>query len=101
MYLAAYCFKRPSKESYIKGKENNQKLYTMNNQPMQRSMYNSQFLNYGYVPNISCKPKDAVNLSVDLSKKESNYQCDFNPKGKTIAKRVSYVELDCFKDKFR
>jgi len=71
---------KPSKEYYLTTKEK-KNSFSLNRQPMPRSSYSAQYLNYGHIPTYSYKP-DTIRQSPEasLAVKASTYQQEYKDK---------------------
>jgi hypothetical protein len=74
--------------------------YSLNRQPMERSSYSTQFLNYGYVPTYSHKADSVPQFGGSLAVKASSYQQEYKEK-LGMSKNINVKDLDCTQDKFR
>lgn len=94
-------FARPPPQSYHTPhpKRNS---YSANRQPLPRSSYASQFLNYGQLPSYSHKPSslllhpEASSLAVTASTYQQEYKEKLAQTG-----TVSFTDLDCYRDKIQ
>lgn len=68
---------------------------------MPRSNYSAQYLNYGVVPNMSCKPERLrMGQPVTSTVRNSSYQQEFRDKT-NMTHNINGKDLDCAKDKFK
>jgi hypothetical protein len=74
IYSAKNSFKKPHKDYYLTAKEK-KNSFSLNRQPIPRSSYSAQYLNYGHIPTYSYKP-DTIRQSPEtsLAIKASTYQ---------------------------
>lgn len=92
-------FQRPSKEFYLTAKDK-RSSYSANRQPLPRSSYAAQFLNYGHLAPYAHKPS-AVRQEpeVSLAVTASTYQQEYKEK-LAMTSPVGFRDLDCYRDKF-
>jgi hypothetical protein len=68
-----YFHTKPTQGAYSNPRSN-MKPFISNRQPMPRSSYDREFLNYGTLPLFNYKPHDSKYTSSKLNVKTSNYQ---------------------------
>jgi hypothetical protein len=70
-------FQRPSKEFYLSGKDK-RSSYSANRQPLPRSSYAAQYLNYGHLVPYAHKPSCVrFDPEVSLAVTASTYQQEY------------------------
>jgi len=83
-----YYFAKPERSAYVNPKERS-KVYIPNSQPMTRSSYGCEFLNYGTLPVFNYKPHDSKHSSSQMHFKTSNYSEAFKEKHMDL-KQINY-----------
>jgi hypothetical protein len=93
-------FQKPKKEFYLQGKDK-RSSYSANRQPLPRSSYAAQFLNYGHlVPYAHKQSAVRHGPEVSLAVTASTYQQEYKEK-LAMTSSVSFKDLDCYRDKFQ
>lgn len=92
-------FTRPDRSAYVDLRDRSKK-FVSNNQPLPRSSYNTEFLNYGALPVFKCKPESTNHAVSKLHFTTSNYTDAFKTK-KIELKQINYKDLDAYRDKIR
>jgi hypothetical protein len=94
-----YCYTKPSQVAYQTSKSS-MNPFIANRQPLPRSSYDREYLNYGTLPMFNYKPHDSKHASSKMNVKTSNYQDAFKEKQIEL-KQINYKDLDCVKDKLK
>lgn len=92
-------FTRPPPQSYHTPHPK-RSSYSANRQPLPRSSYASQFLNYGQLPSYSHKPSSLLQPEASLAVTASTYQQEYRDKLAQTG-TVSFTGLDCYRNKIQ
>lgn len=90
-------YSRPPKTAYVKDL-NKTHGFAANRQPMGRSSYQCEFLEYGALPVYIFKQNEGAVTSCKSVVKNSTYQADFKPEKTSL---INPYTLDCRQDKIK